>query len=248
MTPRQQQLLRLIIDRYIRTGEPISSRFLEDIGAFGVKSATLRNEMNNLEQAGYLTQLYTSSGRVPTDRGYRFFVDSLLSEAEEPTSPRLTRQLSDRLEDTVLEPRHLTQALAQALGDLSGVMVIARVDQNRPVDIFKVGLSNLFGFPEFHALERAVGIAELFDHFEDFADSLLADWQAPETFPVCISIGRENRIRNASHETVMSTRYRLPGGYTGTVTMVGPMRMDYRRNVGLLCSAADLMDALAERH
>src|SRR6478672_2475207 len=75
---RAREVLREIVIQHVSTGEPISSRSLAKCGRFGLSSASLRNVMADLEDLGYLTQPHTSAGRVPTDRGYRFFINHLM--------------------------------------------------------------------------------------------------------------------------------------------------------------------------
>ena len=79
LTPRASGILGALIAQYIETGEPVSSLWLAQHGDVGLSSASVRNVMAELEQAGYIWQPHTSAGRVPTDRGYRYFVDRLLS-------------------------------------------------------------------------------------------------------------------------------------------------------------------------
>src|SRR6185295_2089511 len=76
---RDRRILGVLLQGYIDDGEPISSLWLASRG-FGVSSATLRNVLARLEEQGYVRQPHTSAGRVPTDRGYRAYVDQLLSE------------------------------------------------------------------------------------------------------------------------------------------------------------------------
>src|SRR3990167_4951245 len=76
ITTRQEALLASIIKEYIETAEPVSSKILEKSGFFDLSSASIRGEMNDLEGAGFLMHLYTSSGRIPTDKAYRYFVDN----------------------------------------------------------------------------------------------------------------------------------------------------------------------------
>src|SRR4051795_7115075 len=75
---RARDVLREIILQYVATGEPISSRSLSKCGRFQLSPASLRNVMADLEDLGYLAQPHTSAGRVPTDRGYRFFIEHLM--------------------------------------------------------------------------------------------------------------------------------------------------------------------------
>src|SRR3989344_7217978 len=82
MTERQRQILEAIIREYVKTAEPVSSGWLVEQCGLDCSSATLRAEMNALEEAGYLQQPHTSAGRIPTDRAYRLFVSALLENRE----------------------------------------------------------------------------------------------------------------------------------------------------------------------
>jgi heat-inducible transcriptional repressor len=89
LTPRQQLTLGLVIREYISTAQPVGSKKIQDYG-LGVSSATIRNEMVVLTDLGYLTQPYTSAGRVPTDKGYRYFVERLMRDSQLPAEEQRT--------------------------------------------------------------------------------------------------------------------------------------------------------------
>lgn len=90
LTPRQEMVLGLVVHEYVRTAVPVGSRVLVEHYGLDVSPATVRNEMARLEELGYLTHPYTSAGRVPTDQGYRYFVERLLQETELPLSEQRT--------------------------------------------------------------------------------------------------------------------------------------------------------------
>jgi heat-inducible transcriptional repressor len=89
LTPRQQLILGLVIREYISAVQPVGSKTIESYG-LGVSSATIRNEMVVLEEHGYLLQPHTSAGRVPTEQGYRFFVERLMRESQLPLDEQRT--------------------------------------------------------------------------------------------------------------------------------------------------------------
>jgi heat-inducible transcriptional repressor len=88
LTTRQQAILGLVIREYTATVTPVSSKVIVEAYGLGISSATVRNEMAHLEESGYLTHPHTSAGRVPTDKGYRYFVERLLGETELPLAER----------------------------------------------------------------------------------------------------------------------------------------------------------------
>jgi len=90
MTPRCQTILRLVIGEYIRTATPVGSKAIRELYHLDISPATIRNEMAWLEERGYLTHPHTSAGRVPTEKGYRYFVEKLMGESDLPTAERRT--------------------------------------------------------------------------------------------------------------------------------------------------------------
>src|SRR5678810_528518 len=97
LSDRSQQLLKLLVEHYIRDGQPVGSRTLSRDVGMGLSAATIRNVMADLEELGFVTSPHTSAGRVPTDKGYRFFVDTLLkartSIEDDPAFAELRREL-----------------------------------------------------------------------------------------------------------------------------------------------------------
>jgi len=89
LTQRQQAILKLIVQEYVGTGRPVGSKGLTERYPIGVSSATIRNEMAELEAAGYVQHLHTSGGRVPTDQGYRYFVHNLMGAVELPSTDQI---------------------------------------------------------------------------------------------------------------------------------------------------------------
>jgi heat-inducible transcriptional repressor len=121
LTERQRVILRLVVREYVATGRPVGSKTLMTNSGIGVSAATIRNDMAALEEAGYLEHLHTSGGRIPTDRGYRYFVAHLMGDIELPSSERLTilhqfRQVELQLEQWI---ELAAATLARAAGNVS---------------------------------------------------------------------------------------------------------------------------------
>ncbi len=117
LTERKKQILNATVNRYIQTAEPVGSKVLLEDYEFGVSSATVRQELHELEEDGFLTHLHTSSGRIPTELGYRFYVDKLMSNA--PLTVQEHAFISARLGSMSL---HLGTALTQVSSLMSSLI------------------------------------------------------------------------------------------------------------------------------
>lgn len=119
LSPRQEVILARVVEAYVATGTPVGSKALVDRGGLAVSSSTVRNELAVLEEQGLLMHPHTSAGRVPTDVGYRFFVDRLL-ERLEPRPARLDLDLS--LVESQVDPA--LRATTEALADLTHLLAL----------------------------------------------------------------------------------------------------------------------------
>ncbi|MCH7578602.1 MAG: HrcA family transcriptional regulator, partial [Chloroflexi bacterium] len=90
LTERREQLLRFIVDEYVRSAQPVASSAVVQRYGLPVSSATIRNEMARLEDEGYIVQPHTSAGRVPSDKGYRYYVEALMRPQEPPAAVQQT--------------------------------------------------------------------------------------------------------------------------------------------------------------
>lgn len=254
ISQRQGALLASIIENFIKTAGPISSKFLEKSGFFDLSSATIRAEMNELEELGYLAHLHTSGGRVPTDFAYRFYVDNIVEEGTDDgrkTGDYGRKKIKIAIREAGNDPREINKAIAQTLSSLSDNLVITGI--NEEDDFFKIGLSSLFEMPEFREFDRAFRLTSFFDEFEGLFGiiekeffSAANQYQEPVRNQVKVFIGRENPVKDIRDETVMFTKYNLPHDLTGSLTLVGPTRMDYAKNIGLIKYAAKELNRISK--
>src|SRR3989344_8697188 len=233
ISERQQNLLGRIIREYVHTAEPVSSKALENSGFLDVSSATIRGEMNELEKMGYLEQRHTSAGRIPSDKAYRYYVDKIVKTDPVEIGDREKQKIDRTIHDAPPDPREVNKSIAQVLSELSDNLVITNiVDED---DFFKIGLKNLFEFPEFQEIARMFRLTSFFEEFER---------EVRRFHDVQVFIGHESPFHNINQEAVICGEYRLPNGFTGSVIMVGPTRMNYRRNMGLVKYTADEVNKL----
>ncbi len=123
ITERQQQVLRLIVREHVSNGRPVGSKSLADRYSIGYSAATIRNEMAELEAAGYVGHLHTSGGRVPTDAGYRYFVGHLMDDVDLPAGDQIMIRHQFRQAETMLDdwPELAASVLAEIAGNVSVV-------------------------------------------------------------------------------------------------------------------------------
>src|SRR3989344_5875882 len=236
-TGRQVKLLDFIIKEHVKTAKPIGSSLVSKKANFGLSPATIRSEMGELEKSGYLIQLHTSGGRVPTDKAYRYYVNSLLEKDEDfKLKPEYKNKINHEFEGMPPDAREINKVVARVLSNLSENLVITGISQDE--DFFKKGLVSLFENPEFKEFGEAFQLTRFFEEFEGMFQFIEREFfntlGAPRGIPVQIMIGKESPFRQIQHETVMCAKYGLPGNCVGSLTLVGPTRMDYEKNIALI--------------
>lgn len=130
LSERAQHLLRVLVESYIREGQPVGSRSLSRDSGLQLSSATVRNVMADLEEYGFVTSPHTSAGRVPTDKGYRFFVDTLLRQRQQGSLDSVMDELQRKLDEQEdRDPKALVSVASHVLSSLThlaGVVTIPR--------------------------------------------------------------------------------------------------------------------------
>lgn len=249
LTPRQEKILFAIIEEYAELATPVGSVTLAKL--FQVSSATIRSEMARLEEAGYIAQPYTSAGRVPTDAGYRYYVNRLSEQpASEPSYQHISAEKADRPAlrgNRVLELRISSQARADyairgavdSLVELTGNLGLATIGDQ----LYISGISRLFTQPEFLDVERVRGVAKLLDNLEPWLR------EAAPGQPLSIFIGQENPIGKTSQVSLIISRFRSPYSDRSYIGVLGPTRQDYAKVMSLVRFAGQsLEDALSTNH
>lgn len=145
LTPRQTLILQIVIDDYIRSAQPVGSRMLSKSDAVTFSSATIRNEMADLEEMGYLEKTHISSGRVPSEKGYRFYVDHLLSP--QILGIEEVQALESVFAEQIFEMEKVVQKSAKILSDLTHYTTIAlgpkvKANKLRSIQLIPVSLQN----------------------------------------------------------------------------------------------------------
>ena len=229
MTPRQKQILTAIIEQYAEVAVPVGSSLLAKV--FNVSSATIRSEMAILEDLGFITQPHTSAGRIPTDKGYRFYVNCIAEGGETQPERRAERALSARLEDSGLPERAIRNAV-DTLVELTHNLAFATIGDQ----LYISGLGNLFGQPEFASAHEVQQIAHLLDNLEPWLR------EAAPNEPLNVYIGSENPIGKSSGVTLIVSRFRSPYSDRSYIGVLGPTRQSYGRVMRLVRHAGKMLE------
>lgn len=231
ITERQRGILDGIIGEYIDSAQPVSSQLVEKRYGFGICPATIRIEMQKLTEEGYLHQPHTSAGRIPTDKGYRFFVNNLLERGINDFENILEIQkiIEQEREGTVKFMWRLAKFLSGASSELATVYLLEK-------DCFwKEGWEEVLLKPEFNERKFVINFTNLLENFEE----KLVDFETISG--IKIYIGRENPFPKARDFSIISSKCCLPDEGEAIFTLLGPKRMDYDRNISLMNSLTELL-------
>src|SRR5690349_7025754 len=233
MTDRQKQILYAIVEQYAEVASPVGSSLLAKV--FGVSSATVRAEMAELERLGYITQPHTSAGRVPTDKGYRFYVNNMTEEKPstgmELVERRGERALAARVQDSGVPERAIRNAV-DTLVELTHNLGLATIGNQ----LYMSGLSNLFGQPEFMQAGQVQEVARLLDNLQPWLN------EAAPNQPLSVYIGRENPIGRSAGASLIISRFRSPFSDASYIGVLGPTRQNYGDVMGLVGRAGKALE------
>lgn len=237
MTDRQKEILYAIIEEYAEMAAPVGSVTLAKL--FDVSSATIRAEMSRLEDMGLITQPHTSAGRVPTDAGYRLYVNSLQDEIDteideidgKVVQDRPMRALEVRIASQTRADRAIRSAV-DSLVDLTGNLGLATIGDQ----LYIAGLGNLFAQPEFFEREQVQAVAKLLDNIEPWLREVSPN-QA-----INVYIGTENPIGKTSNVSLIISRFRSPYSDKSYIGVLGPTRQSYQRVMSLVRRAGFMLE------
>lgn len=230
LSERQEQIIKSLVREYIKTAEPISSKFLAETHDFGLCPSAIRIELQALIKEGFLEQPHTSAGRIPTDKAYRFFVDTLKEKREE--------KIEEELEDIIrgVEDKfRMASEIAKFIADNSSSFVnlyFAKEGLN-----LKEGLDEIFKEPESRDERFVNSFVNFLTNFEKNVDKLQANSKTQ------IFIGKENPIVKSKDMTMICSECNLPSQKV-IITIMGPKRMDYEKNIKLINSLNKVLEEL----
>lgn len=334
---RKKKILKAIISNYLETGEPVGSRTISKYTDLNLSSATIRNEMADLEEMGYIVQPHTSAGRIPTDLGYRFYVDNLMEEKEEveemkssllervdrmelllkqvakvlayntnyatmvsaPNYKKTVKfiQLSQvdyknllavivvegniiknqmisvdvaldnedilkfnillntflqgaSLEDINLE---MVQAMKKQAGEYAPILedifqgLVEAIHEANELEIYTSGATNILKYPELGDISRTSELLEAFEDKNELSHLIEETVNKNEETGIQVYIGEETPVQNMKDCSIVTATYQMPEGAKGTIGIIGPKRMDYKKVVSTLKNLTDELDEIFKK-
>lgn len=244
ITPRQTQILVAIIEQYAEVASPVGSVTLAKL--FEVSSATIRSEMAKLEELGLITQPHTSAGRIPTDKGYRFYVNRLTEETQggdgqillnasnSKDNLRGFRAISSRVAAQNDRADHAIRSAVDSLVEITGNLGLATIGDQ----LYMNGIYNLFSQPEFESGEAVQSVAQLLDNLEPWLREV-----APNE-PLNVYIGSENPIGKSSGASLIISKFESPFSENSYIGVLGPTRQNYGKVVRLVQKTGEFLEGI----
>lgn len=233
MTKRQIAILAAIIEQYAEIAVPVGSVILAKL--FGVSSATIRSEMARLEEMGLIMQPHTSAGRIPTDQGYRFYVNTLTEQHASETPKELDRSaraIEARVSTYGNRADRAIRSAVDSLVDLTQNLGLATIGD----ELYMNGIGNLFSQPEFMSGTHAQSVARLLDNLEPWLR------EAAPNEPLNVYIGSENPIGKTSGASLIISRFRSPYSDRSYIGVLGPTRQSYGKVMRLVRHAGAMLE------
>lgn len=217
---RLQEVLRLIIEEYINTAEPVGSETIVHKHNIGVSPATVRNMMVLLTKEGYLSQPHTSAGRIPSSAGIKFYINSLMKESQLSVKDEVT--IKENLWEERFDQHKLLRQTAKSLADKSKTLAVAASESG---DVYYSGMSHILDLPEFYDIDLTKNVLGLVDELSVLEEVLNRTVGGDD---VHVLFGEEIGIENLEPCSFVFAHYGT-GEKSGSIGIIGPARLPYSR-------------------
>ena len=233
---RKNKVLEVLVKAHVETAFPIGSKHIAEI--LGLSSATIRMVMFELEKAGLVKQPHTSAGRIPTDLGYRRYVDNMMSVKKMPNDSvfsKVKRYLnSKRFFEEIIE------AASHAISELTSYTGMALSPGNK---LYFDGAYHMLEQPEFQELEMVKDFLRVIEEKDELMKIMSKNLTIKGT---AIYIGRENSYEELRECTIITSTYRFKENISGNIGLIGPMRMKYEEIIPIVEEFAEITTQLLE--
>jgi heat-inducible transcriptional repressor len=233
LTDRQIQILKCIIEEYIESGEAVGSETLDRKYNLGISPATIRNEMVILAQQGFLEQLHTSSGRIPTPMSLKFYIKQLMKEKDLTVKEEV--EVKSKIWDHREEANDLLRQAVKILASKADGIAVAMTDHG---DVFHAGYARLLNIPEFYDIDVTRTVYSLLDD-SDQLRMIFSLSQGDD--PIHILLGDDFNNEFLSPCGVIYTSFPLGSYANASLGVIGPSRFDYPYLIPFMRYFSDLI-------
>lgn len=243
LTPRQRQILSYIIEEYIRTGEPVGSGTLEKKYQIGVSPATIRNEMADLTQKGYLYQPHTSAGRVPSSQAFRLYVWDLMKEESLSVSDEVG--VKEKVWDYKDELDRLFKQTTRVLSEKAQGIGFAYLDEG---ELYHSGYARILQSPEFFDIQVTRTLLSIIEEADQVRRLLAqaAEPDLPEEHQVKLVFGEEADIDYLDPVGIVFTPVKAGQKHQGYLGVIGPARLNYPRVIPFVRYVGNLLEEICK--
>jgi heat-inducible transcriptional repressor len=236
LTDRQSKILKAVIEEYISTADPVASELLEKKYSLGVSPATIRNEMVDLTEQGFLKQPHTSSGRIPTPQGLKFYIDHLMQQKDLSVLDEVSAK--EKIWDSRHNLDRLLRQAASTLAERTKTLAIAITDEG---DLYYAGTANILDMPEFYDIDVTRNVLGLLDQYGPLQELFFKRVYGED--PVHIVMGADLNWPYLDPVGFVFSHFKTQN-HTGTVGIIGPCRLNYPYVIPTVKYFGDLISEL----
>ena len=224
MTPRQKKILSAIISEFTNNAEAVGSLAVSQKYNLGVSPATIRNEMADLVDQGYIKMSHSSSGRIPTSLGFRFYIDEIMDEEDLSYMEEL--EMNKRIFQARFAKERLVKQSVDVAAEVTRCLAVALLNDV----LFYAGVSDLIRYHEFQNIEELQNLLGVLENYQ-IMSNVFSRARGDSDRSVKILIGEETGVNTMDQCGVVFKDFKVHSDEKGVFAIIGPARMNYRKIV-----------------
>ena len=235
MTDRQREILQAIIHEFMTSAEAVGSLVIAQQYDLGVSPATIRSEMARLVDEGFIEMSSSSSGRIPTSLGFRYFINEVMDEEEIPQLEEL--EISRRIFEKRFTKERLVKQALDVTSEMTRCLALALLDGT----VFLSGVSELVCYPEFQKITELQGVLTILENC-GIMSGMFRRAVGDNPHGVSVLVGEETGVNALTNSGVVFKAFNAQSGDHGILAIIGPARMDYSRAIPVVKLVTDKLN------
>ena len=238
LTDRQVQILKTIIEEHIQTGQPVGSETLDKKYNLGISPATIRNEMVQLTEQGFLNQPFTSAGRIPTPTALKFYIRQLMDEKDLSVADEVA--VKEKIWDYRFEIDRLLREATRVLASKTNSIAVAITDQG---EVYHAGYAHILDMPEFYDIDVTKAVLSTIDDIERMQTIFSHSF---EDDSIQVLLGDDLGVELMQPCGVVFTSFKAGDKIKGNLGIVSSSRIDYPYVVPIVRYFGKLINEIAQ--